>query len=62
MSALQSFGRPNKLELMVLVDRRFSRELPIQADYTGVSIDAMEGETVKLDWESKTPKVYILQN
>ena len=35
LTAIQSFGRPSKIELLVFIDRRFSRHLPIQPDYTG---------------------------
>ena len=39
LDALVSFGRPNSVELLVLIDRRFSRELPIQPKYVGQSVD-----------------------
>ena len=35
LDALVSFGRPNSVELLVLIDRRFSRELPIQPNILG---------------------------
>ena len=35
LSAIDSYGRPKSIELLVLVDRRFSRHLPIQPDYLG---------------------------
>ena len=46
LDALVSFGRPNSVELLVLIDRRFSRELPIQPKYVGKSIDVIENEHV----------------
>ena len=36
ISALQDFGRPSKVELLTMVDRRFNRHLPIKSDYTGL--------------------------
>lgn len=51
MDALLDFGRPAKVELLVLVDRRFTRQLPIQPDYIGISIDSLTSERVKVDWE-----------
>lgn len=51
MDALLDFGRPAKVELLVLVDRRFTRQLPIQPDYIGKSIDSLTSERVKVDWE-----------
>ena len=46
MDALLDFGRPSKVELCVLIDRRFSREYPIQADYVGRSIDTFANQKV----------------
>jgi pyrimidine operon attenuation protein/uracil phosphoribosyltransferase len=51
LSALQHYGRPAQLELVVLVDRRFNRHLPIQADYVGICIDSLDEAFVKVDWE-----------
>jgi pyrimidine operon attenuation protein/uracil phosphoribosyltransferase len=56
LDALLDFGRPEKVELCVLIDRRFSRQLPIQPDYTGKSIDAMVSQKVKVFWKSKDGK------
>ena len=53
LDALQDFGRPDKVELCVLVDRRFNRELPIQPDYCGKAIDTISSQKVKIDWESE---------
>jgi pyrimidine operon attenuation protein / uracil phosphoribosyltransferase len=53
LDALLSFGRPAKVELCVLIDRRFSRELPIQADYIGRSIDSIISQKVKVYWTEK---------
>ncbi|MHC5201797.1 bifunctional pyr operon transcriptional regulator/uracil phosphoribosyltransferase PyrR [Myroides sp. LJL119] len=48
LSAIQSFGRPREVELLVLIDRRFSRHLPIQPDYRGRQVDAFNNESVKV--------------
>jgi pyrimidine operon attenuation protein / uracil phosphoribosyltransferase len=53
LDALLDFGRPEKVELCVLIDRRFSRQLPIQADYIGKSIDSIITQKVKVLWQSK---------
>jgi pyrimidine operon attenuation protein/uracil phosphoribosyltransferase len=50
LTAIQSFGRPNEIELLVLIDRRFSRHLPIQPDYRGRQVDAINNEKVKVCW------------
>jgi len=56
LDALMDFGRPAKVELMVLIDRRYSRQLPIQPDYTGKSIDSIITQKVKVLWKEKDEK------
>jgi len=51
ISALQHFGRPEKIELLVLIDRRFNRDLPIQSDYAGMVVDALDQAYVKVEWQ-----------
>jgi pyrimidine operon attenuation protein/uracil phosphoribosyltransferase len=53
LDALLDFGRPEKVELCVLIDRRFSRQLPIQADYAGKAIDSIITQKVKVLWSKK---------
>lgn len=53
LDALMDFGRPDKVELLVLIDRRYSRQLPIQPDYTGKSIDSIISQKVKVYWQQK---------
>lgn len=53
MDALMDFGRPSKVELLVLIDRRYSRELPIQPDYVGKTIDSIISQKVKVRWKEK---------
>ncbi len=50
LTAIQSFGRPEEIELLVLIDRRFSRHLPIQPNYRGRQVDAINKEKVKVNW------------
>ena len=50
LTAIDYYGRPSIIELLVLIDRRFSRHLPIQPDYLGVQIDAIEGDKVRVEW------------
>lgn len=58
LDALLDFGRPSKVSLCTLINRRFSRELPIQPDYSGKAIDSIFSEKVKVDWESETVLLY----
>lgn len=49
--ALLDFGRPAKVELLALIDRRWSRHIPIQPNYVGKTVDAIESEYIKVDWK-----------
>lgn len=62
LTAIDTFGRPSSIELMVLVDRRFSRHLPIQPDYKGAQIDALQGDKVRVEWtfEQGEDCVYLI--
>jgi pyrimidine operon attenuation protein/uracil phosphoribosyltransferase len=51
LDSLMAYGRPELVELLVLVDRRFKRHLPIQADYVGRTVDTLVTERVSVDWE-----------
>lgn len=61
LTAIQSYGRPESVELLVLIDRRFSRHLPIQPDYRGRQVDAIDEEKVLVTWKEtdKRDAVYI---
>ena len=64
LTAIQSFGRPLEIELLTLIDRRFSRHLPIQPDYRGRQVDAINEEKVKVCWEEQDGEdaVYLVKN
>ena len=62
LDALLDFGRPSKVELCVLIDRRFSRQLPIQPDYTGRAIDTITSQKVKVFWQEKDEKECVELN
>ena len=51
LDALLAFGRPKKVELLVLIDRKFSRHLPIEPNYTGNAIDTISSDKVKVKWK-----------
>lgn len=51
LDALLAYGRPSKVELLTLIDRRFNRDLPIQPDYVGQSIDTLDAERVNVEWK-----------
>ena len=60
MEGLMEYGRPKKIELMVLVDRRFSRELPIEASYIGKSVDSYDNQKVKVSWAQEGGKDQVI--
>lgn len=60
MDALQAFGRPAKIELLVLVDRRFSRQLPIEPDYIGIQVDSIDSQRVIVSWDEADGKDRIV--
>lgn len=64
LTAIQSFGRPSEVELLTLIDRRFSRHLPIQPDYRGRQVDAIDGEKVKVCWKENEGEdaIYLITN
>ena len=64
LTAIQSFGRPYEIELLTLIDRRFSRHLPIQPNYKGRQVDAINEEKVIVHWQEEQGEdvVYLINN
>lgn len=64
LDAMLSFGRPKQVELMVLIDRRFSRQLPVQPNYVGKAVDSYDDQKVKviIGEKGKKDKVLLLQS
>ena len=60
IDALMAFGRPKSVELLTLIDRRFSRDLPIQPNYVGRTIDAIDSEKAIVEWKEVNGKDRIL--
>ncbi len=56
MDAMIAFGRPHKVELLVLIDRRYSRDLPIQADYIGKRVNTILSQHVVVEWQAQGAK------
>lgn len=51
LDALLAHGRPSEVKLLTLINRRFSRELPIQSDFIGKTVDTQLGEVVSVEWD-----------
>lgn len=64
LTAILSFGRPKEIELLTLIERRFSRQLPIQPNYNGRKVDAINTEKVKVNWKENSDEdcVYLINN
>ncbi len=63
LTAIDTFGRPKEVELLILIDRRFSRLFPIYPDYIGVHVDSIENNKVKVEWKENEQKdaVYLIE-
>lgn len=60
LDALLAYGRPQKVELLTLIDRRFKRHLPIQADYIGKAVDTLISERVTIEWKETDGKDQVI--
>ena len=64
MDALLAHGRPQSVALAVLIDRRFSRELPIEPNYIGKHVDSIGAQHVRVEWreEYNVDRVILLNS
>ena len=53
LDAIMAYGRPSKVELLTLIERRFSHQIPLRPDYIGKSIDTIHAERVTVNWNEK---------
>jgi pyrimidine operon attenuation protein/uracil phosphoribosyltransferase len=60
LDALLAFGRPASVQLLVLIDRRFSRQLPIQPDYVGRWVDSIGDQRVTVEWQETEGRDRVL--
>jgi pyrimidine operon attenuation protein/uracil phosphoribosyltransferase len=60
LDALLAFGRPKSVELLVFIDRRFSRHLPIQPNYVGKKVDTITSEKVIVEWMETDGKDQVI--
>jgi pyrimidine operon attenuation protein/uracil phosphoribosyltransferase len=51
LDAMLAYGRPKLVELLVLIDRRYSRHLPIEPNYVGTTVDSVESERIEAHWK-----------
>lgn len=60
LTAVNHYGRPNCVELMVLVDRRFNRHLPIAPDFVGMTIDSLDEAHVEVKWQDSNTRDQVI--
>jgi pyrimidine operon attenuation protein/uracil phosphoribosyltransferase len=63
MDAMIAFGRPATVELLVLIDRKRNRELPIAADYIGKEVNTLASQRVLVELEAqghKQNKIWLI--
>jgi len=53
LDAMSAFGRPSRVELLVLIDRRYNRDLPIEPDYVGMKVNTLDVQRVLVEWEEQ---------
>lgn len=50
LDAMTAFGRPRKVELLVLIDRKHTRDLPIEPRYVGRHVNTILSQKVLVEW------------
>ncbi len=64
LDAMSAFGRPGKVELLVLIDRRYNRDLPIKPDYVGQRVNTLESQRVLVEWTeqgAETDRIWLME-
>lgn len=56
LDAMLTFGRPSEVELLVLINRKYSRELPIEPKYVGKSVNTLSSEKVLVELKEQGAK------
>lgn len=56
LDAMSAYGRPRKVELLVLVDRKYTRDLPIEPNYIGKQVNTVDTQKVLVQWKEQTNK------
>jgi len=51
LDAMLAFGRPKQVEMLTLIERKYSRQFPLQPDYIGKSVDSLTSQRVEVEWE-----------
>ena len=49
MEGIMNFGRPNKIELLVLIDRKYTRDIPVEPTYCGIKINTITSDRIEVN-------------
>ncbi len=62
LDAMNTFGRPSKVELLVLIDRLYSRHIPIKADFVGRKVNTIQSQRVlvELTEEGEEDNIWLI--
>lgn len=52
LDAMIAFGRPAEVELLALIDRRYQRDLPIEANYVGQQVNSLASQKILVQWQN----------
>lgn len=50
LDAMTAFGRPRMVELLVLINRKYTRNLPIEPNYIGRNVNTIQSQRVTVEW------------
>lgn len=53
LDAMLSFGRPSQVEMLTLINRLYTRDLPIEPNYIGIEVNTLEHQKVIVEWKNK---------
>lgn len=56
LDAMNTFGRPAKVELLVLIDRLYSRHIPVEANYVGRKVNTIQSQKVLVELQEQGKK------
>ncbi|WP_114781472.1 bifunctional pyr operon transcriptional regulator/uracil phosphoribosyltransferase PyrR [Botryobacter ruber] len=63
LDAMIAYGRPANVELLVLIDRLYSRHLPIEPTYVGRSVNSLQSQRVLVEWhgpETQEDNIWLI--
>lgn len=53
LDAMTAFGRPEKVELLSLVVRKYAKHVPIFPDYVGKEVNTLDSQKVLVEWQGE---------